>query len=243
MKKLVSMLFLLMMGSLIWAGSKGEVITIASDCTWPPMEMIDENQEIVGFDIDFIKAVAEEAGVEIVIQNTAWDGIFAGLSNGSYDAVISSVTITEERKANMDFTMPYINAGQVLIVPKDSNAESLEDLAGMDLGAQIGTTGAFAIEESSSVLKNYDELGFAIEDLANGNLAGVVCDSPIAADYVLGNENYSSTLKIVGEPFTEEFYGIAVAKGNDQLLKVLNEGIEAVIASGKRDELINKWLR
>jgi len=223
--------------------SKKEVVTIASDCTWPPMEMIDENQEIVGFDIDLIKAVADEAGLEIVIQNTAWDGIFAGLANDSYDAVISSVTITEERKQTMDFTMPYINAGQVLIVPQSSSATSLADLSGKDVGAQIGTTGAFAIEDSSSTLKNYDELGFAIEDLANGNLSGVVCDSPIAADYVLGNDNYKGELKIVGEPFTEEYYGIAVKKGNTELLEALNEGIEAVIASGKRDELLDKWLR
>lgn len=223
--------------------SKKDVITIASDCTWPPMEMIDEDQNIVGFDIDLINAVAEEAGLEIVIQNTAWDGIFAGLANESYDAVISSVTITEERKETMDFTMPYINAGQVLIVSKSISATTLADLGGKSVGAQIGSTGAFAIEDSAAVLKNYDELGFAIEDLANGHLEGVVCDSPIAADYVLGNENYSEKLMIVGEPFTEEYYGIAVNKGNEELLAKLNAGIEAVIASGYRDELITKWLR
>lgn len=228
---------------LLTSCAKKDVITVASDCTWPPMEMVDENQELIGFDIDFIKAVADEAGIEIVIQNTAWDGIFAGLGNDTYDAVISSVTITEERKATMDFSIPYINAGQVLVVPVSSNATSLDDLAGMDVGAQIGTTGAFAIEDSAAVVKNYDELGFAIEDLKNGNLAGLVCDSITAADYILGNEHYRDSLKIVGEPFTEEFYGIAVKKGNAELLETLNAGIQAVIDSGERDELINKWLR
>ncbi|MDA3850588.1 MAG: basic amino acid ABC transporter substrate-binding protein [Spirochaetaceae bacterium] len=242
MEKGLALLLLLSVLS-FWSCNKSETITIASDCTWPPMEMIDANQEIVGFDIDLIKAVADEAGIEIVIKNTTWDGIFAGLSNNTYDGVISSVTITEDRKETMDFTIPYINAGQVLIVPKDSDALVLADLAGENVGAQIGTTGAFVIEDSASVLKNYDELGFAIEDLANGNLKAVVCDSPIAADYVLSNENYKAILKIVGEPFTEDYYGIAVKKGNTAFLNKLNAGIEAIIASGKRDELIDTWLR
>lgn len=221
------------------------VITIASDATWPPMEFLNENKEIVGFDVDMLNAIAKAGGFEIEIKNTAWDGIFAGLANGNYDAVCSSVTITEERKATMDFSAPYINAGQVLIVPKASEGKTvLKDMEGMSLGAQIGTTGAIAISENGNIeLKTFDELGLAIEDLANGNLDGVVADNPIAADYVLGNDTYKGKLKIVGEPFTDEFYGIAVKKGNKEVLDKLNAGLEKVIASGERDEIISKWLR
>lgn len=251
MKKIVlTLLIALSLFSMVFAGGAKEdsgmkVITFASDATWPPMEYINENKEIVGFDIDLINAVAEAAGFKAVVKNTGWDGIFAGLANNAYDAVISSVTITDERKANMDFSQAYINAGQVLIVAKSTaNVTTLADLKGKNVGAQIGTTGAFAIEDAPGViLKTYDEIGLAVEDLANGNLAGVVADAPIAADFVLSNAAYNKVLQIVGEPFTDEYYGIAVNKGNAEILALINKGLDEVIKSGKRDELIKKWLR
>lgn len=224
-------------------GSEDNVYVFASDAAWPPMEMVDEDQNIVGFDIDLINAIAEAGGFEVEVKNTAWDGIFAGLANESYDGVISSVTITEDRQKTMDFSDPYINAGQVLIVPKGSSAVTLADLAGEKVGAQIGTTGAFAVEETKAVLKNYDEIGLAIEDLNNGNLAGAVCDTPIAADYVLNNENYKKTLMIVGDAFTDEYYGIVVKKGNTELLDMINTGLAKVKADGLLEELEDKWLR
>lgn len=219
-------------------------ITVASDCTWPPMEFVNENKEIVGFDIDLIKAIAEAAGFEVEVKNTAWDGIFAGLANDSYDAVISSVTITDERKATMDFSDPYINAGQVLIVQASTEGVTkIADLKGKALGAQIGTTGAMEIQKAQGVtLKTYDELGLAIEDLVNGRIAGVVADTPIAADYVLQNKNYKGKLKIAGEPFTEELYGIAVKKGNKKVLDLINVGLAKVKESGKIKELEAKWI-
>lgn len=222
-----------------------ESYVFASDVAWAPMEFIDENGDVVGFDIDLMAAIAEAADFEYEIRNTAWDGIFAGLANGQYDGVISSVTITEDRKKAMDFSDPYINAGQVLIVRSETTGiSSLEDMVGMTVGVQIGTTGDFAVEEVAGVERNtYDEIGLAVEDLMNGGVDGVVCDSPVAADYVLQNDNYKGRLKIVGEPFTEEFYGIAVQKGDTELLNKVNAGLKEVIESGKRDELIDKWLR
>ncbi|MDX9799705.1 MAG: basic amino acid ABC transporter substrate-binding protein [Spirochaetia bacterium] len=226
------------------AGEK-KVITIASDATWPPMEFVDENKELVGFNIDLMHAAAEAGGYEIVIKNTAWDGIFAGLANGEYDAVCSSVTITEERKETMDFSIPYVNAGQVLMVSADNNTDTLlADLKGKDVGAQIGTTGAIEIQNTEGViLKTYDEIGLAIADLANGRIAGVVADAPIAADFVLQNEEYKKSLKIVGVPFTDEYYGVAVKKGNKEVLDIINAGLKKVIDSGKAEELEDKWLR
>lgn len=246
-----ALLILVSIGLVFASGAQEEsdgpmTITIASDATWPPMEFVTTEQEIVGFDIDLINAVADAAGFEIEVQNTAWDGIFAGLANGDYDAVLSSVTITEERQRTMDFSTPYINAGQVLVVRQDvpAGVESLSDLVGEAVGAQIGTTGAFEIEKVSGVeLRTYDEIGLAIEDLAQGRIAGVVADSPIAADYALQNENYSSVLKIVGEPFTEEFFGIAVQKGNTEVLDLINAGLEIVLNDGTVEELEEKWLR
>lgn len=246
-KILMTALVALVVVSLAMAGGRQEapsdgprVITVATDATWPPMQFVDRNQNIVGFDIDLINAVAEAAGFEVVIQNTAWDGIFAGLANRDYDAVISSVTITDERRNTMDFSIPYINAGQVLIVHQSAPAgvTRLQDLVGQSVGAQIGTTGAFEVEKVNGVdLRTYDELGMAIEDLAQQRIAGVVADTPIAADFALQNENYRAVLKIVGEPFTDEFYGVAVRKGNSEVLDLINAGLEVVLNDGTAEEL------
>jgi polar amino acid transport system substrate-binding protein len=238
---------LLLSASALFAAAEADSNTIvfATDATWPPMEFIDEKGDLVGFDIDLMNAMAEAGGFEVEIRNTAWDGIFAGLKNGAYDAVCSSVTITDERKVEMDFTDPYINAGQILIVKNElQGVSSLADMTGKRVGVQNGTTGDFALDSFPGVIRRaYDEVGFAVEDLMNGNVDGVVCDSPVASDYVLLNDAYAGALKIVGEPFTEEFYGIAVKKGNAELLATLNNSLNAVREAGILDELVTKWLR
>ena len=248
MKKIIALVLVSFIAiASVFAGGGGEdnVVTVATDATWPPMEYVDANKEIVGFDIDLLTLAAAEAGFEVEFVNTAWDGIFGGLKNGDYDAIIFSVTITEERQQEFDFSMPYINAGQVLIVGSDTDGvEVIADLEGEAVGAQIGTTGAFEIEKVGGVtLRTYDELGFAIEDLINGRVAGVVADTPIAADFVLQNDAYSGKLKIVGEPFTDEYYGVVIQKGNSEILDQINEGLKAVLDAGKDEELKDKWLR
>ena len=220
-------------------------IVIATDATWPPMEMVDANKQIVGFDIDLMKAIAREGGFTYEFKNTAWDGIFAGLAAGKYDAVMSSVTITDERKKKMDFSIPYINAGQVLVIRAETTGvKTLQDLAGKKVGAQIGTTGAFAVDKVKSVkLKTYDEIGLAFEDLYNKRIEGVVADTPVAANYALQNKNYKGKLKIAGKPFTEEYYGIAVNKGNTKVLDAINKGLKKVLDSGENKKIEAQWLR
>ena len=240
------MLIAVISGAAFCGGQKeSDKIIIATDATWPPMEFINEDKEIVGFDIDLMMAAAKEGGFEVEFVNTAWDGIFAGLGAKQYDAVMSSVTITEDRKETMDFSVPYINAGQVLIVPfGTSGVTTLADLKGESVGAQIGTTGAMEVDKVSGVtLKSYDELGLAIEDCVNGRIAGVVADTPIAADYVMQNDNYKGKLKIVGEPFTDELYGVAVKKGNKKVLDIINAGLQKALDKGIDQKLQDKWLR
>jgi polar amino acid transport system substrate-binding protein len=251
-KVLLVVLFALLAAGLALAGGTKEgaaggkmKIVIATDATWPPMEMVDENKEIVGFDIDLMMAAAKAGGFEVEFQNTAWDGIFAGLETGEYDAVMSSVTITEERKVTMDFSVPYINAGQILIVRKESSGvTTLKDLVGKSVGAQIGTTGSFEVEKVAGVeLRTYDEIGLAFEDLANGRVEAVVADTPVAADFALMNPNFKDRLKIVGQPFTEEFYGVAVKKGNSKVLDTINAGLKKVLNTNTYKQIEDKWLR
>ena len=226
------------------AAGAARQVTVATDATWPPMEMVDANKKIVGFDVDYLTAVAKEAGFTVTFKNTAWDGIFAGLAAGRYDMIASSVTITDERKKQYDFSDPYINVGQILVAPKAEAVKSLQDLKGKKVGAQIGTTGAFEIKKVEGVeLKTYDEIGLAFEDMAAGRIAGVVCDEPTAAHYALQRTEYKAKFKIVGEPFTEESYGFVVQKGNAELVALLNKGIKAVKAKGLDEKLRKKWLR
>ena len=237
----------LVIGLVSCAKKEPTKIVFASDCTFPPMEMVDANKNIVGFDIDMINAAAKAGGFTAEIKNTAWDGIFAGLDNGKYDAVLSSVTITDERKKTMDFSLPYINAGQILTVRADENVSTLTDLKGKKVGAQIGTTGAFEIDKVKDANKieekTYDEIGLAFEDLANGRIDGVVVDNPTAASYALQNDKYKGKLKTVGTPFTEEYYGIAVKKGNQKVLDLINAGLKKVMDSGANKAIEDKWLK
>ncbi len=159
-------------------------IVFATDATWPPMEFVNDQKQVVGYSIDFMTAAGKEAGFKPVFKNTAWDGIFAGLAAKKYDAIVSSVSITDERKKAMDFSEPYLTFRQALIVNKASTAKTLADLKGQKVGGQIGTTGYFAIKAAAGVeAKSYDEVGLAMEDLYVGRIAAVVCDDPVAANY------------------------------------------------------------
>ena len=221
-----------------------KTVVVAQDATWPPMEFLNQNKEVTGFSTDLMKAVAKEAGFEIVFKNVAWDGIFAGLDAGLYDAVCSSVTITDQRKKAMDFAIPYFKVRQALVVPKTTSAKSVEEMKGKTLGAQIGTTGYFVIKKTEGVTaKSYDEIGLAMEDLFNGRIDGVVCDDPVAAQYALQKAEYAEKLKIAAILETgDEFYGVAVKKGNKEVLDLLNKGIKAVQDKGLEKELRTKWI-
>jgi len=220
-------------------------IKVATDATWPPMEMVDTSKKIVGYDIDFMNAVAKEAGVSVEFKNTAWDGIFAGLDSGQYDAIISSVTITDERKAKYDFSDPYTSIGQILVVPKsDKISKTIADLKGKKVGSQIGTTGTLEVKKVAGVeSKTYDEVGLAFEDMAAGRISGVVCDEPVAAHFALKKKEYKEKFKIVGKSFTKEGYGIVVKKGNKELVALLNKGIKSVKAKKLDTKIHATWVK
>ena len=139
-----------------------EKFVVATDCTWPPMEMLDANKQPEGFDVDFIKAVAKAAGFEVDVRNIAWDGIFGGVATGQYDIVASATTITEERQKQFDFSDPYYEVAQAVVLPTGKSIKTLAELKGKKVGGQIGTTGYFAIKAAEGVeAKSYDEIGLA----------------------------------------------------------------------------------
>ncbi len=245
MKKLILLgISVLMLASLVFTScSSGGTtkIRVATDATWPPFEFVnDETSKIEGFDIDVMNAIAERENLDIEFVNVGWDALLAGMAQGTYDAAISSITITEDRKKEMLFSNPYFEAGQIITVLKSNTTITGKDnLTGM-VGAQLGTTGAMEIEKiAGATLKNYDDIGLAFQDLMNGQIVAVVCDNPVALGYVGKNPD---KLKIVGAAFTDENYGIAVAKGKADLLAKINAGLQAVIAEGLIEEFSAKWL-
>jgi len=231
--------------SLVLAGCGGgtkTTVRVATDAAWPPFEYIDEQtKEIVGFDIDLMKAIAEKGDFEVEFINVSWDPLLAGMAQCQYDASISAMTITEERKQSFNFSDPYFAAGQIVTVRVDNTDITGKDsLSGKTVGAQIGTTGAIETGNiAGATLKTYDDIGLAFQDLMNGQIDAVVADNPLALGYIGENPD---KLKIAGDAFTDENYGIAVCKTNTDLLEKINTGLAAVKAEGVFDDLVAKWL-
>ena len=246
MKKTLLFLFYLILTSALFASAAGEDTgyTFATNANWPPLEYVDENGEIVGFEIDLIKAMSEISGVPMDYVNTSWDTIFAGLANGQYDAIASGVTVTEERKQTIDFSTTIYQVTQSILTKKEnSGLSTVESLFGKTVGVQMGTTGHIAMEEYPEItIKAYEDIALAIEDMINGNCDAVVCDSVIASDYVLANESYKDLLTVTGTASdTIEDIAIAVEKGNTELLDIINSSIETMRQNGQLDELYAKW--
>ncbi len=224
------------------SGQADTKVKVATDATWPPFEMVDENtKELIGFDIDLMNAIAERGGFQVEFSNVAFDPLLAGMGQCQYDAAISAITITEERAKTMAFSDPYFSAGQVVAVQNSTtDINSKDDLGGKTVGAQIGTTGAIAVEDMpDATLKTYDDIGLAYQDLINGQVDAVIADDGLARGYVAKNSDF---IKIVGEPFTDESYGIAVCNTNTDLLAKINKGLASAKSDGVLDDLTQKWL-
>jgi polar amino acid transport system substrate-binding protein len=217
-------------------------IRVATDATWAPFEYVNETtKQIEGFDIDLLNAIAAKVNLKITYVNVGFDPLLAGMAQGTYDAAISSITITPERAAQMAFSNPYFTAGQTITVKlSNTTITSQATLAGKKLGAQLGTTGeVLAKATPNATVRSYDEIGLAFQDLLNGQIDAVICDTPIANNYVKKNAN---ALKTVGAPLSTEDYGIAVAKGKTDLLNKINNGLAQIKANGTIDQLVTKWL-
>ena len=145
MKKLSIVLIIVLSALMLFSCAKKEeqnkVYVFATDATWPPLEYIDESGNLTGFEVELVPMIGEKVGIKMEAKNIPWDTIFAGLANGQYDGVASGVSVTEDRKKTMDFSTPILEAGQVIIVKKASTVSGIDDIKGLKVGVQIGTTG------------------------------------------------------------------------------------------------------
>lgn len=221
-----------------------EKYKVASDCTWPPMELLDDQKKPTGYSVDYIKEVGKAAGFEVDNQNVAWDGIFGGVATDKYDIVASSTTITPERKKQFDFSDPYYEVVQAVVLPAGQSISNLAELKGKKVGGQIGTTGIFVMRKADvgAELREYDDVGLAIQDLVGGRLDAVICDDPVAMYYVNKKPDTAGKLNLSFKTDEPEYYGFTVKKGRKDLVDKINKGIKEVKASGKEAELIQKWM-
>ena len=217
-------------------------LVIATDATYPPLEYVDDNSKIVGFDIDLANEIAKGLGVSAQIKNVSFDKIFDALKAGDVDVIISSVTITAERQKEMLFSTPYLNAGQILVVASDSSIAEVNDLKGKTVGVQADTTSqkeALKYTEKSLV-KSYADYTLAERDLIAGKIQAIVVDYPAGVEMA---KNSKGQLKVVGKPFTSEFYGVAVAKGRNGLLSAIDGVIASLKKTGRLSQLENLWFK
>ena len=221
-----------------------KTVTFAADPNWPPLEFV-ENNQVVGYSVDYFTAVCREMGREAVFVKADWDSIFDRLNAGDYDAVMSSVTITAERRQAMDFTIPYYIVRQSLLVGQDSPLANIRQLKDKRVGTQADTTATGIVEKIPGVTsKTYPDIESAIRALAAGELDAVVCEDVVASAF-LKDPTLSGKIRmasVVETPGAEELYGVAVRKDNFDMLVLLNDGIKAVKAKGIENDLRRKWI-
>lgn len=223
---------------------KRGVFILGLDDSFPPLGFRDENNKIVGYDIDLAKEVAARLGVEFKAQPINWDSKEQELATGQIDCIWNGFTMTAEREEALSFTKAYLDNAQVLIVRADGNIKSLSDMAGKTVGLQAGSSAAEAVEDNADFKKSLKEIIefkdniIALNDLEIGGVDGVVMDS------VVGNYSIKTTGKpfaVVGEALASEKYGVAFRKQDVKLRDEVQKILEEMEADGTVEKICNNW--
>lgn len=218
--------------------AKKEKLVMATNAEFPPYEFY-KGKDVVGIDADIAAAVAEEMGMELEIEDMAFDSIITAVTSGKADIGAAGMTVTEDRLENVDFTDTYATATQVIIVKEDSAITGPDELNGKKIGVQLGTTGdIYADDIEDATVERYNKGFEAVQALQQGKIDAVVIDGEPAKEFVKEAEG----LKILDEAFTEEEYAIAVKKGNDELKEKINDALANLKDSGKLDEIVAKYI-
>ena len=236
---------------------KAGKITMATNAEFPPFEYL-ENDKVVGVDADIAAEIAKDLGVELEIVDGKFDAVIPSVQSGKASFGAAGMTVTEDRAKKVDFSVKYITSTQYIIVPKDSDVKTIEDLAGKRIGVQLGTTGDFIITDEVEGYKDKDgnpvkgvlqDTGATItrannaidatQDMVNGKLNAVVIDK-LPAENIVATQATTKTFELVYSDGsnTEEQYAIAVAKGNETLLEAINKTLQRLMDEGKIDEFV-----
>ena len=214
-------------------------LTMATNATFPPYEMTTDSGEIEGIDVDTAKAIAEKLGLELQIDDMEFDAALLSVQQGKADIVMAGVTVTDERKAVMDFSDSYATGIQSIIVPNDSDIASPDDLSGKKIGTQRGTTGYIYCSDDfgDDAVVAYDSGLTAVQALNNGQVDAVVIDNAPATEYVAANPG----LKVLDTSYAEEDYAIGMAKGS-ALEDAVNKALEELKADGTLQAIVDKYI-
>lgn len=221
---------------------KDGVLMVGMEIGYPPMEYFDtDGSTPIGYDVEVAQAVADYLGLDLEIVDTAWDGIFAGVKTDKYDCIISSVSITEDRLKEFNITRPYVSNHTVLIVPNESDIDSLEALNGHSTAVQAETTSDDYMKEHGTELGvelfQYDKVMNCFDDLKTGRTDSVFTDS-VVASYYLGDD--AASYKTVWENDELEPIGVCLKKGNDALTEKIEEALDAIYKDGTLGEIAVK---
>ena len=214
-------------------------LTMATNATFPPYEMTTDSGEIEGIDVDTAKAIAEKLGLELQIDDMDFDAALLSVQQGKADIVMAGVTVTDERKAVMDFSDSYATGIQSIIVPEGSDITSPDDLAGKKIGTQRGTTGYIYCSDDfgDDAVVAYDDGLTAVQALKNGQVDAVVIDNAPAQEFVAANPG----LVILDTSYAEEDYAIGLAKGS-ALEDAVNAALEELKADGTLQSIVDKYI-
>lgn len=223
-------------------GQKKE-LRVVTDAAYAPFEYM-EGDKIVGFDIDFLKAVAKEAGYELKIENVGWDPIFVEIKSKRADIAVSSITINDDRKQTYDFSLPYFLSTNKILVREGSDIKSAADLKGKVVAVQNGTTGQEAMDKllgkNSKDIKKFDNNNLAIMEMLSGGADAVVADNGVVEVYAKNNPK--EKLKVIEDSgsFEAEFYGLLFPKGTD-LKADFDKAIKKVFENGTYEKIYQDW--
>ena len=219
-----------------------QTLKVGMDAAYPPFGSQDvASKEYVGFDVDVIKAIGAAEGFNVTIHNIPFDGLIPALQAGNIDVAINDITINEDRAKSVDFSKRYYIAGLGVVVKKDNNSIKTEkDLEGKRLGVSIGSTGEEAARKiPGAKLKVFNQLNEAFLELKNSGVDAVINDIPTNEYYV--NTSGKNDVKTVELALTREDLGIAVKKGNKELLGKINSGLQKIKKNGEFTKLYQKW--
>ncbi|HIU36878.1 MAG TPA: basic amino acid ABC transporter substrate-binding protein [Candidatus Aphodousia faecigallinarum] len=241
MKKLLTVLAT---AAIFATGAKAATILVGTDAGYAPYEYKDpKTNEIVGFDIDLIKAVAKATGNEAKIQNMQFAGIIPALQANMIDVAAAGMTITPERQKQVSFSDPYYDVGGLIMAVHSKNVDKykhMNDLEGKRVCAQIGSTGALLAKEiKDAKLVAFDQTGEAFMELKMGGCEAVLVDKIVTEFYLA--HRAEKDIVLVPHLYTHKQNGFAIAKGNEKMLKTINDGLKAIRASGEYDKIYAKW--
>ena len=228
------------------AAAQDDEIRIATEGAYPPFNFTDADGSLKGFDVDIANALCEEMKAKCTLVAQDWDGIIPGLMANKYDAIIASMSITEERKQQIDFTNKYYTTPLAVIAPKDGDVKgvSVEDLKDKVVGAQASTTQANyatdVYEKAGIEVKLYPTQEEAASDLQNGRIDALISDKFVVVDWLSG-DGKDCCVMIGDVPGTETEAGIGIRKGEEELKERFNKAIDAIVANGTYGKIVSKY--